>query len=207
MAAHITERTNERWLVALGGPEQNEALADLRGVLVRGLRAGLRSRPESVPEAFIEDFAQEALVKILGSLHSYRGESRFTTWAQKIALHLAFTELRRGRWRDVSLEELLIRREATGMRSEMMTDPLPLPEEIACQEITLQAMRRLISDELTDRQRTALVAVMLSGMPPAEVARRMGTNRNAVYKLVHDARKKLKRSLIAEGFHQRDLFR
>lgn len=180
-------------------------LANLRGVLVRGLRIALKSRQEGVCEADIEDFAQEALVKILRNLDSYRGESRFTTWAQKIAVHLAFTELRRRKWRDVSLEELLARREAAGTRSELLTDPLPLPEEMACQEITLATMRRLISEELTDRQRAALVAVMLSGMPPEEVARRMDTNRNAIYKLVHDARKKLKRSLIAEGIHKRDL--
>lgn len=205
METPAIERTNEQWLAALCGPEQNRALADLRGVLLRGLRATLKKRPEGICEADIEDFAQEALVKILRNLGSYRKESRFTTWAQKIAVHLAFTELRRRKWRNVSLEELLARREATGARSELLTDPLPMPEETACQEITLAMMRRLISEELTDRQRTALVAVMLNGMPPKEVARRMDTNRNAIYKLVHDARKKLKRSLIAEGFHQRDL--
>ncbi len=205
MAAPTIRHTNEQWLAALRGPERNKMLANLRGVLVRGLRIALKSRQEGVCEADIEDFAQEALVKILRNLDSYRGESRFTTWAQKIAVHLAFTELRRRKWRDVSLEELLARREAAGTRSELLTDPLPLPEEMACQEITLATMRRLISEELTDRQRAALVAVMLSGMPPEEVARRMDTNRNAIYKLVHDARKKLKRSLIAEGIHKRDL--
>lgn len=199
------ERTNEQWLVALNGPEQNRALADLRGVLVRGLRAALKSRPEGVSEATIEDFAQEALVKILSNLDSYRKESRFTTWARKIAVNLAFTELRRRKWRDVSLEELLVRREATGTRSELLTDPSPAPEEVAVQEIMLNTMRCLISEELTDRQRTALVAVMSSGMPPEEAARRMGTNRNALYKLMHDARKKLKKSLIAEGLCPQDM--
>ena len=144
-------------------------------------------------------------MKILSNLDSYRRESRFTTWAQKIALHLAFTELRRRKWRDVSLEELLARREATGTRSDPLTDTSSTPEEAACQEMMLAAMRRLISEELTERQRTALVAVMLGGMPPEEAARRMNTNRNALYKLIHDARRKLRNCLIAEGFHQRDL--
>lgn len=72
-------------------------------------------------------------------------------------------------------------------------------------EITLATIRRLMSEELTDRQHKALVAVLLRGMPPEEAARRMDTNRNALYKLMHDARKKLKRRLIAEGFCSRDM--
>lgn len=73
MTAPTTERPNEHWLVALSGLEQSRALADLREVLVRGLRAVMKGRPECVPEASIEDFAQEALMKILGNLDSYRG--------------------------------------------------------------------------------------------------------------------------------------
>jgi RNA polymerase sigma-70 factor (ECF subfamily) len=205
MAEPTISHTDEQWLAALRGPERNKTLMYLREVLVRGLRVALKKRPEGVCEADIEDFAQEALVKILHNLDSYRGESRFTTWAQKIALHFAFTELRRRKWRDVSLQELLARGEATGARWDPLKDPLPVPEELMVREITLATMQRLMSEELTDRQHKALVAVLLRGMSPEEAARRMDTNRNALYKLMHDARKKLKKRLIAEGFCSQDM--
>ncbi|MFW6082632.1 MAG: RNA polymerase sigma factor [Chloroflexota bacterium] len=99
-----------QWLAALSepGPEQETALADLRAFLVRGLSYAMAGRAQ-VFDADIEDFVQDALLKILDNLDSFRGESRFTTWAQKIAVHKAFTELRRNCWENVSLEELIAR--------------------------------------------------------------------------------------------------
>lgn len=82
------------------GPHKEAALADLRVLLVRGLRAALRGRTGGV-EPSVEDFVQEALLKILDNLASFRGESRFTVWAQKICVRTAFAEMRRSRWRDV----------------------------------------------------------------------------------------------------------
>ncbi len=94
----VFTRTNQEWLDALRGPQRDQALVDLRYLLVRGLRYAMADR-SSVTEADIEDFAQEALMKILNGLDSFRGESRFITWAQKIAVHTAFSELRRQRGR------------------------------------------------------------------------------------------------------------
>ncbi|MDP9486657.1 MAG: hypothetical protein M3Q49_12885 [Actinomycetota bacterium] len=82
------ERTNEEWVAELRPPPRDRALTDLRVLLVRGLGAALRSRRDVSREA-VEDFAQEALVKVLGNLGSFRGESRFTTWAQRIAVRAA----------------------------------------------------------------------------------------------------------------------
>src|SRR5215211_7445058 len=113
-------RTNEQWLTELRGPNPNGALADLYDLLVRGLRAALGGSAE----ANIEDFAQEALLKITNNLDSFRGESRFTTWAKKIAMNVALTELKRRRWRDVSLQDLLARRTAAGRG---LSDPQPTP--------------------------------------------------------------------------------
>jgi RNA polymerase sigma-70 factor, ECF subfamily len=93
----VRERTNEQWLTELRGPERDRALADLRVVLVRGLKVALRGRVRQGLEEAAEDFAQEALIKILAGLDTFRGESRFTTWAQKIAVLTASTELRRRR--------------------------------------------------------------------------------------------------------------
>ena len=191
----MKERTNEQWLAELRGPNSGRALADLYDLLVRGLKAALGSYRGGV-EANVGDFAQEALIKITGNLDSFRGESRFTTWAQKIAMNVALTELKRRRWRDVSLQDLFAQREAADREPAA---PQLTPEELALQNMVLRELQRMVDEELTDRQREAVVAVLLEGMPISEVARRMGTNQNALYKLLHDARKKLKRQMQAAG--------
>jgi RNA polymerase sigma-70 factor, ECF subfamily len=191
----MRDRTNEQWLADLRGSDPDEALADLYDLLVRGLGAGLGSYGGGAG-ANAGDFAQEALIRITGNLGSFRGESRFTTWAQKIATNVALTELRRRRWRDVSLQELFARREAANREP---ADTQISPEQQALQNTVLRELRRVVDEELTDRQREAVVAVLLEGMPISEVARRMNTNQNALYKLLHDARKKLKRRMEAAG--------
>jgi len=207
----MIERTNQEWLDALRGPGRDEALADLRAFLVRGLGYALAGRP-GVDDSLLEDFAQEALLKILAGLDSFRGESRFTTWAQKIAVRVALTELRRHRWRDVSLDEMTRSPDAdpsmgSGHRfiPEILAEPSAGPEQQAIQRMLLSTLRRIIATELTDKQRQALVAVRIHGMPLEEVAREMGTNRNALYKLLHDARQRLKKRMMAEGLSPQDV--
>jgi RNA polymerase sigma factor (sigma-70 family) len=194
----LKERSNDEWLAALRGPKREEALAELRVVLVRGLKGALGGQTKRV-EPSVEDFAQEALIKILGSLDSFRGESHFTTWAQKICVRTAFAEMRRSRWRDVSLEEAISRPE-----EGTPVDPQLDPERAATQTMIMAEFRRFIDEELTDRQRTALLAA-LGGMPLEAVADRMNTNRNALYKLLHDARKRLKKRMSAEMLSPQDV--
>ena len=194
----LKERSNDEWLAALRGPKRDEALAELRAVLVRGLKGALGGQTKSV-EPSVEDFAQEALIKILGSLDSFRGECRFTTWAQKICVRTAFAEMRRSRWRDVSLEEAMSRPEES-----TPVDPQLDPERAATQTMIMAEFRRFIDEELTDRQRTALLAA-LGGMPLEAVADRMNTNRNALYKLLHDARKRLRQRMSAEMLSPQDV--
>ena len=191
----MRDRTNEQWLADLRGPNPDEALADLYDLLARGLRAGLGSYGGGAG-ANAGDFAQEALIRIMGNLDSFRGESRFTTWAQKIAMNVALTELKRRRWRDVSLQELFARREAANREP---ADTQLSPEQQTLQNTVLRELRRVVDEELTERQREAVVAVILEGMPISEVAKRMDTNQNALYKLLHDARRKLKRRMEAAG--------
>jgi RNA polymerase sigma-70 factor, ECF subfamily len=197
----MRERTNEQWLMELRGPNPDGALADLYDLLVRGLGAALGGYGGGV-EANFGDFAQEALIKITSNLDSFRGESRFTTWTQKIAINVALTELKRRRWRDVSLQELFDRRKAAdrGPADTQLT-----PEELALQNTVLGELRRIVDEELTDRQREVVVAVILEEMPISEVAKRMGTNQNALYKLLHDARRKLKRQMEASGLSAKEV--
>jgi RNA polymerase sigma-70 factor (ECF subfamily) len=198
-AVAVKERSNDEWLAALRGPNSDEALAELRVVLVRGLRVALGGQANRV-ESSVEDFAQEALIKILGNLDSFRGESRFTTWAQKICVRTAFAEMRRSRWRDVSLEEVVMSRPEESAAADPQLDP----ERAATQTMIMAEFRRFIDEELTERQRTALVAA-LGGMSLEAVADRMGTNRNALYKLLHDARKRLRRRMTAERLSPQDV--
>ena len=193
----MKERDNQAWLADLQGPERDAALADLRATLLRGLRFALANYA-SVGQAHLEDFVQEALLKVLDNLDAFRGEARFTTWAQKIAVNVAFSELRRARWSDVSLDEI-VQAQGIDFVPEMMIDPAAPPDRQAMQRLFVETLQRLIATELTDKQRQALVAVRVRGMPLAEVARRMDSNRNAMYKLLHDARQKLKRAMEAEG--------
>ncbi len=202
----MRERSNEEWLMELRGPNPDGALADLYDLLVRGLGAALGGYGGGV-EANFGDFAQEALIKITSNLDSFRGESRFTTWAQKIAINVALTELKRRRWHDVSLQDLFARREATDREAadREAADTQLTPEQLALQNMVLGELRRMVDEELTDRQREAVVAVLLEGMPISEVARRMGTNQNALYKLLHDARRKLKREMEAAGLSPQEV--
>ncbi len=191
----MTERTNKEWLADLRGPEQEEALAELRRVLRKGLGFALANY-SNVRDDDLEDFVQEALLRILAKLDTFRGKSRFTTWAQKIAVRVALTELRRKRWGDTSLDDLTNGYMGTEIVPRFMADPSAGPERQAMQSALLEKLEGIIADELTERQRRALIAVHIQGMPLEETARQMGTNRNALYKLLHDARKRLKERLL-----------
>lgn len=191
----LKSRTNQDWLQSLREPASSAALEDLRSLLMRGLRAALAGRVDGDIDTLAEDFAQEALLKILASLETFRGESRFTTWAQRIAIHIAFSELRRRRWKDVPLQAFTQSADGDEFTPALLTSPAASPENQAARQDLLRAVRRLIFDELTEKQRTALLAITQNNFPLPEVAERMNTNPNALYKLLHDARQKLKRRL------------
>ncbi len=201
----VARRSNKEWLEELRGPNRNQAIEDLRIVLVRGLRYGLKGKLGRGSGVLIEDFAQEALLKILEKLDTFRGESRFTTWAQKIAMRVAFSELRRKRWEDVSLDELLASDDTTNQTPTSLPDSSISPYEKTSQRMVTDLVTEIIQTELTERQRNAMIAIVIHGMPMEEVARKMGTNRNALYKLLHDARKRLQTVLKERGLEVEDV--
>ncbi len=191
------DRTNDEWLADLAaeGPALDAALRDLRPVLLRALHVTLGPRVDRGAEALAQDLVQDALLQVRDRAGQFRGDARFTTWAQKVAVHLAFSELRRKRWQDVPLDAVV-------------ADPPSAPEpgaDVAMANAEAVALvRQLIADELTERQSTALTAI-LNGMPMDEVARRLDTNRNALYKLLHDARLRLRKAFEARGLTPDDL--
>jgi RNA polymerase sigma-70 factor (ECF subfamily) len=206
-------RTNAEWLIALNadGDTQAAALSELRAYLVRAASYALRRDRTSLPHLaptdigqLAEDSVQDALSTLLRHLPEFRGESRFTTWAYKFAVNAALVAARRERWARVPLDRLLDKpdlldrlREATGAASD--------PHRRALQAEMLAALRDAIDKELSTRQRQALTAIVFEEVPLDELARHWGSNRNALYKLLHDARRKLKASLHRRGFDAQEM--
>jgi RNA polymerase sigma-70 factor (ECF subfamily) len=196
-------RTNEAWIGALKtpGPDQEAALRELRAVVTKGLPYALsRYLSPSDPsfDALVESTAQEALFRVLEKLDTFEGRSKLTTWAQKIAIRLALTELRRKRWEDISLEGLVDPDQDLD-RLGMLAEEIPSPEERTEQADLMERVMRIIREELTDSQQKAIIAIAIRGMPISEVAKQMNTNRNALYKMMHDARIRLRRRMALEG--------
>jgi|AntAceMinimDraft_8_1070364.scaffolds.fasta_scaffold06038_6 RNA polymerase sigma-70 factor (ECF subfamily) len=191
-------RTNEEWLSDLRGDNQDQAIGDLTRVLKRGLIYALSSRIQTDLETQVDDFVQDAVLRILDKMDTFRGESKFTTWAQKVAVRVAFTEMRRQRWKDISIEDLMPE-DSGDFTPLVLSDPSPDPEQRTSQTLMLEMVDEMLKTDLTERQRTALMAIMHGGMPLEEVARRMDTNRNALYKLLHDARKQMRSRLVEKG--------
>ena len=193
---------DDSWVDRLtaSGLVRDDALAALRVILISRLRKAFQGH-RGVDEALIEDVAQDALIKTLDNLAQFQEKSRFTTWATTIAVRVAFTELRRRHWRDVSLEQIL---EDAPPGAEQTIDMTPGPQVELERKAFVEEMYRIVDNQLTEKQRTALLAE-LNGMPLEEIGRRMDSNRNAIYKLTHDARKRLKQGLEAAGFSLADL--
>jgi RNA polymerase sigma-70 factor (ECF subfamily) len=200
--AAIMDRDNATWRTHLDGTgaDQQAALSDLRVALLRGLRRALSHRP-GADDASLEDIVQDSLLRILERLPQFEGRSRFLTWAMAIAIRVALSELRRRRWKDVSLDDAVAGADLAPGRS---VDDDPGPDARREREAILEAMHEVIRDGLTAKQRAALLAE-LRGMPQDEIARHLGSNRNALYKLTHDARKRLKRGLESVGFTAEDI--
>ncbi len=207
----MVDRSNEQWLADLrsDGTTKEAALADLRAVILNGLPYALSNYLSPGNPQFnslTEEVAQDTLLRVMDRLDSFEGRSRFTTWVQKIAVRIALTELRRRRWRDFSLDSLVEENEEGIAFPSLMIDPGPNPDNITQRNDMLQRVARLINEELTEKQRTALIATMIEGVPLEEVARRMNMKRNALYKLLHDARLRLKKRLEKENLTTEDIW-
>ena len=203
-------RTNEEWLndLSASGEVQEAAIADLRDLLLRAALyffsrnlsdfQGLH-REEITQRA--EDCAQDALIAVLGHLSDFRGDSKFSTWAYKFAINIALMASRRERWKGVSLDELASSDTSNFFERVMqdMSDGVA-PEQSAMQGEIRKVIRELIERELTERQRQVLFMMVFNDVPMDEVVRHLDTNRNAIYKMLHDARRKLKSGLQARGF-------
>jgi RNA polymerase sigma-70 factor (ECF subfamily) len=206
-------RTNQEWLHDLGasGSIQEAAITDLRELLLRAALyffsrnledfSGL-DRDEILQRA--EDCAQDALLAIMDHLQDFRGDSKFSTWAYKFAINKALLAARRERWNQISINELVSADEGNSLDrfNRFMQDGSHGidPEQSALQSELQSMIVDVILHDLTGRQRQVLVLMLVHDVPLDEVVRYLGTNRNAVYKMLHEARRKLKSALLAKGF-------
>ena len=199
----MAPRSNDDWLRALtsGDNEQSDALAELRQYLLRGALYALRRRRDllghlspSDIEALAEDCAQDALIAVLGQLKGFRGDSRFTTWVYKFAINTALVAARREGGKRVRLDRIL-----AGAGSSPWAAQTMAPDHAVQREEARAAIEETIQHELTERQRQALIAIVFEEVPLDELVHHWGSNRNAVYKLLHDARRKLKEALDRRG--------
>jgi len=205
----MTTRSNETWLADLraSGTTRADALNDLSGIILKGLPYALSrwlSSDDPLFQPLVEEVTQETLLRVLDQLGTFEGRSLFTTWVHKIAIRIALTELRRKRWRDSSLDEMT-ENENVPPPPGLLADPQASPETSAERADMLVRVRRILEEELTPKQREALVLLGLQDMPMEEAAKHMKTNRNALYKLLHDARLRLKRRLALEDITPQDL--
>jgi len=205
----MDSRSNEAWLEDLraSGPAREAALDDLHSIIQKGLPYALSrwlSPDDPLFTPLVEEVTQETLLRVIDQLDSFEGRSMFTTWVHKIAIRIALTELRRKRWQDSSLDEL-VDNEENPAPERLLADSQVGPETSAERDDMMARIRRIMEEELTDKQRQALILLGLQDMPMEEAARRMKTNRNALYKLLHDARLRLKRRLAKEDLSAQEV--
>jgi RNA polymerase sigma-70 factor, ECF subfamily len=192
---------SRRWLSDLrgAGAARDDAIARLHALLLRAARFELARRRGTLPHLRGDDLddlanqaADDAVVSVLRRLDDFRGASRFTTWAYKFALLEMAVKLRKRAWqgRELPLEPESWTVFASGEAG---------PEADAEQHVLLDEVRRAFADQLTPHQRRVLTAVALNDVPIDVLADRLSTNRNALYKTLHDARRKLRRHLDEAG--------
>jgi RNA polymerase sigma-70 factor (ECF subfamily) len=197
----ISAEDESRWLSRLQGgePARGEAIEELREIILRGLSKSLNHRYGRILQA--EDVVQDALLKILASLDSFEGRSKFTTWAMTIATRVGITALRRKHTKDISLDSLGA---ADSMKIELAVEGGPSSEQQLEQRGVIEQLNQLIEEVLSPKQRLAIRG-LLEGVPIEQIAEKTGSNRNAVYKLVHDARSKLKNGFATLGMGPDDV--
>ena len=202
VTAEDLDEDSAGWLRRLGadGGERQAAERELHARLVRIALAEVRRRAASTPvtgqelEDVAHQAAGDAMLAILAKLGDFRGESRFTTWAYRFVILEVSSKLGRHYWRNppVALD---------AGQWERLPDRFGIdPERHAESAGILAEVRRVVDDELTSHQRRVFVAIVVDGIPLDALAVELGLRRNAIYKVIFDARRKIRRALVANGY-------
>ena len=201
LSATALDSESSAWVDELGasGAVRERALARLHDLLLGVARAEASRRRRSLPSTVIAELdalcmqaANDALRAIMDKLATFRGESRFTTWAYKFAILEISMRLRRSAWHERRIE-------LDDAAWERLADPAADAHQRLERGELLAALRSAVASTLTRRQRDVFLAVAVGEVPIDVVAERMGTTRGAVYKVLHDARRKLRRILAQAG--------
>ncbi len=190
-SASATSFTNDDWIAGLKAG-RGEMVAALRARIRKGLGAALGGRSD-VYDDDLDDYTQDAVMRILERMDAFRGDSSFTTWAMAVAVRVSLTALRRRRWAAKPIDDYLHvlassdlsggPANASGLRAELFA-----------------VLRAAIEDQLTPHQRQVLLGE-LDGVPQVVLADRLSATPGAIYKVSHDARKRLKDALARAGFN------
>jgi RNA polymerase sigma-70 factor (ECF subfamily) len=206
-AVDAPDRQSRRWLEDLraSGRAHDAAVLRLHALLLRAARYEVARRRLALAhlrggdhDDLAQQAADDALVAVLAKLEDFRGDSRFTTWAYKFALYEAAVKLRRRAWQD---RELPLEPDSWSVIAAAGASPA----DHAADGELLAALQTAIAEDLSVHQREVLVAITLNGVPIDVLAERLNTTRGALYKTLHDARKKLRRRLTADGFDIADM--
>jgi RNA polymerase sigma-70 factor (ECF subfamily) len=200
--ARALDSDSIEWLRSLGGAdaEKEAAEARLHELLLRIARGEVRRRSGRLPiggpelDDIAHQAAADAMLAILAKLDQFRGDSRFTTWAYKFVIFEVSSKIGRH----------FTRHPSVGMDPE---DWARLPDRLALDPSResewrdlVAGVRRAVDEVLTDRQRRIFVAIVLNGVPLDSLVAELGSNRNAIYKMLFDARRKLRAALVAKGY-------
>lgn len=199
--ATALDADSTRWLAELRaeGPAREQAVARLHAMLHGVARAEAARRRGSLPGDIAGDLddlclqaANDAAVAVLAKLDGFRGASRFTTWAYKFAILEISVRLRRRAWskRRLDLDEASWGR---------LAEPSQGPEQSFEESELLSTVRKLVKTTLTEHQRRVFLAVVGEEVPIDVIAERTGSSRGAVYKTLHDARRKLRDAMDGSG--------
>jgi RNA polymerase sigma-70 factor, ECF subfamily len=189
-----------RRLASAAPAEQQTAQRELHHTLIRIARSEIRRRSASIPltgpelDDVAHQAADDAMLAILAKLAEFRGESRFTTWAYKFVILEVSSKLGRHYWRNppVALD---------AERWELLPDRLGLdPHQHAEAAEILAEVRHVVDTELTSHQRRIFVAIVVDGIPMNALTEKLDLHRNAIYKVIFDARRKIRRALLAKGY-------
>ena len=203
------DQESTAWIRGLGGsgPAYDETVTRLHELLLRVARSEVRRRRGQLPiagpelDALAHQAAADAVIGVVGKVAQFRGESRFTTWACKFAIYEVSTTVGRHFWQ-----------KPTAPMDAEDWDRLPDrfgldPARVAELSEVVAALHRAVDEELTEHQRRIFVAIVLNGAPLDALVIELGSSRNAIYKALFDARRKLRASLVTNGYLETDASR
>ncbi len=202
VTAQVLDEESSAWLNRLGaaGAERREAERELHARLVRIALAEVRRRSGSTPVTGQElgdlahQAADDAMLAILAKLAGFRGESRFITWAYRFVILEVSAKLGRHYWRHPAVA--LDAEQWEQLPDRFGIDPARHAEAAG----VLAEVRRVVEEELTAHQRRIFVAVVVDQIPRDALVAELGLGKNAIYKVIFDARRKIRRALVAKGY-------